>query len=239
MKVLLVNPNTTKQMTDDMVVQASRYAREGTSVEGATAAFGAVSIEGHYEEEHGVAATLAILRERAHEYDGVVLGCFGDPGLAACREISPVPVVGIAEAAMLTACTIAHTWSVVTVIRRVEPMISDAVRRHGLRDRCASIRTTNLSVLDCEREPQRAVEELTAAARQAIDEDGAEAILLGCGGMGPLDDMISERVDVPVIDGVVCAVKLLEGLHDYGLRTSRAAAYMAPDPSKPFRAVPA
>jgi allantoin racemase len=108
---------------------------------------------------------------------------------------------------------------------------------HGLESRCASIRTTPLSVLDCEREPARAVRELAAAAQTAVAEDDAEAILLGCGGMGPLDEQISASVDVPVIDGLVAAVKMLEGIHDYGLQTSRKAAFMQPE-DKPFIDIP-
>src|SRR5262249_34417914 len=121
----------------------------------------------------------------------------------------------------------------VTVLPRIKPMIANAVRLHGLEHRCASIRTTPLSVLDCEQDPDRAVRELTAAAKAAVTEDQAEAILLGCGGMGALDERISAELDVPVIDGLVCAVKLLEGLNDYGLNTSRAAAFKEPE-EKPF-----
>ena len=66
----------------------------------------------------------------------------------------------------------------------------------------------------------------------AIAEDGAKAILLGCGGMGPLDQTVGAALPVPVIDGIPCAVKLLEGIVDYGLTTSRAAAYKAPEPKE-------
>ncbi|UGS34519.1 aspartate/glutamate racemase family protein [Capillimicrobium parvum] len=230
MRLMLLNPNTTEAMTADMERQANRYARAGTEIEGFTAKFGAESVECAYEEEFAIMSFLQTIRERADAFDGVILSCFGDPGLYACRELSPVPVVGIAEASMLMACTVAHKWSIVTVIPRVKPMAEHLVRFHGLEQRCASIRTTPLSVLDCEREPERAVREMVKASQAAVAEDGAEAILLGCGGMGPLDDEIAKAVDVPVIDGIVCAVKLLEGLHDYGLKTSRHAAFMRPEP---------
>jgi allantoin racemase len=237
MRILLLNPNTTDEMTRDMERQARRYARPDTEIEGVTASIGAPSIEGHYEEEFAIMSFLDTIRRRAHEFDGVMLACYGDPGLYACRELSPVPVVGIAEASMLYACTVAHQFSIVTVLPRVKPMIHAAVRMHGLESRCASIRTTPLSVLDCERDPERAVRELAVAAKAAVDEDDAEAILLGCGGMGPLDERISASVDVPVIDGLVAALKMLEGIHDYGLRTSRKAAFMQPV-DKPFIDIP-
>ncbi len=232
MRFLLLNPNTTETMTRDMEEQARKYARAGTEVDGLTAPVGSTSIEGFYEEEYAIIHFLEAIKKHAADYDGVILSCYGDPGLHAAREISPVPVVGIAEASMLMACTVAHKFSIVTVIPRVKPMIENMVRLHGFETRCASIRTTPLSVLDCENDPTAAEREILRESKLAIAEDGAEAILLGCGGMGPLDQTIGAALPVPVIDGIPCAVKLLEGLVDYGLSTSRAAAYKAPEPKE-------
>lgn len=155
MRILVVNPNTSEEMTRDIGEEARRYARPGTEIETVCPAWGPRSIEGHHEEALAALATLETIRERADTFDGVVIACFGDSGLAAAREVSPVPVLGIAEAAMLLACTVAHRFSVVTVLPRVKPMLESTVRLHGLEARCASIRTTPLTVLDCQRDPPR------------------------------------------------------------------------------------
>lgn len=232
MRLLVINPNTSEEMTADIGEAARRYARPDTEVETVCPEWGPRSIEGHYEDYVAAVAMLDVVRERAADFDGVVIACFGDPGLAAARELSPVPVVGIAEAAMLTACTVAHRFSVVTVLPRVKPFLEDVVRYHGLDARCASIRTTPLSVLDCERDPAAAEREIVKASRAAIAEDGAEAICLGCAGMGPLDKAVQAEIGAPVLDGTACAVKLLEGLVEYGLFTSRVAAYKEPEPKE-------
>ena len=243
MRILVINPNTSEEMTRDIGEAACRYARPDTDIETVCPDWGPRSIEGHYEDYVAAVATLEVIRERAGEFDGVVIACFGDPGLPAAREISPVPVVGIAEAAMLTACTVAHRFSIVTVLPRVKPFLDDVVRYHGLEARCASVRTTPLSVLDCERDPAAAEREIVLASRAAIAEDGAEAICLGCAGMGPLDKSVQAELGVPVLDGTACAVKLVEGIVDYGLFTSRVAAYKEPEPKEfvglPPRAVSA
>jgi allantoin racemase len=231
-RILVINPNTSEEMTRDIGEAARRYARAGTDIETVCPDWGPRSIEGHYEDYVAAVATLEVIRERAGEFDGVVIACFGDPGLPAAREISPVPVVGIAEAAMLTACTVAHRFSIVTVLPRVKPFLDDVVRYHGLEARCASVRTTPLSVLDCERDPAAAEREIVLASRAAIAEDGAEAICLGCAGMGPLDKSVQAELGVPVLDGTACAVKLVEGIVDYGLFTSRIAAYKEPEPKE-------
>ena len=243
MRILVINPNTSEEMTSDIGDAARRYARADTELETVCPDWGPRSIEGHYEDYVAAVATLDVIRERADGFDGVVIACFGDPGLPAAREVSPVPVVGIAEAAMLTACTVAHRFSIVTVLPRVKPFLEDVVRYHGLESRCASIRTTPLSVLDCERDPSAAEREIVKASHAAIADDGAEAICLGCAGMGPLDKAVQGQIGVPVLDGTACAVKLLEGIVDYGLFTSRVAAYKEPEPKEfvnyPSRAVPA
>ena len=232
MRILVINPNTSEEMTGDIGDAARRYARADTEIETVCPDWGPRSIEGHYEDYVAAVATLEVIRERAADFDGVVIACFGDPGLPAARELSSVPVVGIAEAAMLTACTVAHRFSIVTVLPQVKPFLEDVVRYHGLESRCASIRTTPLSVLDCERDPSAAEREIMKASRAAIDEDGAEAICLGCAGMGPLDKAVQGQIGVPVLDGTACAVKLLEGIVDYGLFTSRVAAYKEPEPKE-------
>jgi allantoin racemase len=229
MRILVINPNTSEAMTRDIHDEATRYARPDTHVETVSPEWGPRSIEGHYDDIVAAAATLEVVRARSDEFDGVVIACFGDPGLHAAREVSQVPVVGIAEASMLVACTVAHRFSVVTVLPRVKPWIEETVRLHGLEARCASVRTTPLTVLDCERDPAAAEREIVAAARLALEQDGAEAICLGCAGMGPLDKAVERQLGIPVLDGVACAVKLLEGLVDYGLSTSRAAAFKQPE----------
>jgi allantoin racemase len=229
MRLLVINPNTSVEMTQGIHEEATRYARPGTEIETVSPAWGPRSIEGHADDIAAAAATLEVVAERSAEFDGLVIACFGDPGLYAAREVSPVPVIGIAEAALLTACTVAYSFSVVTVLPRVKPWIEDTVRLHGLESRCASVRTTPLTVLDCERDPAAAEREIVRASRAAIEEDGAEAICLGCAGMGPLDKAVERALGVPVLDGVACAVKLLEGLVDYGLATSRVAAFKAPE----------
>jgi allantoin racemase len=197
MRILVINPNTSDEMTRDIHEEAIRYARPGTEVETVSSTWGPRSIEGHYDDVVAAVAMLEVVQERSGDFDGIVIACFGD--------------------------------SVVTVLPRVKPRIEDTVRLHGLGARCASVRATPLTVLDCERDPAAAEREIVRAGKLAIAEDGAEAICLGCAGMGPLDKAVEEVLGVPVLDGVACGVKLLEGLFDYGLATSRVAAFRPPE----------
>ena len=233
MRLLVINPNTTQAMTDAIGEGARAAAGAGTQVDAVSPAWGPASIEGHVEEALAAAAVLDVIARQGDEYDGIAIACYGDPGLYAARELASVPVVGIAEASMLLACTVAHRFSVVTVIDRVVPMLEDVVARYGLRDRCASVRGTPLAVLDIERDPTAASRMVLEESRRAIAEDRAEAICLGCAGMGTLECEVRDGLDgVPVIDGVAAAVKMLEGLVGLGLHTSRRAAFKEPEPKE-------
>jgi allantoin racemase len=231
MRILVINPNTTPTMTAAIGERARAAARLGTEVEALSPAWGPASIEGHAEEVVAAAAVLEVVARRGSDVDGIAIACYGDPGLYAARELSPVPVVGIAESSMLLACTVAHRFSVVTVIDRIRPMLEDTVRRYGLSDRCASVRGTDLAVLEIEKDPEAATREIVDESRKAVTEDKAEAICLGCAGMGPLEEDVRAALEgIPVIDGVAAAVKTLESLVDLGLSSSRRAAFRFPEP---------
>lgn len=232
MRILVINPNTTQAMTDEIGRVARAAAAPGTEIDCVSPESGPRSIEGHADEVLAAYNTLDVVARTHGDYDGYVIACFGDPAIAACREIADVPVVGIAEGAMHMASLVAHKWSIVTVLPRVEPFMEDVVRRNGMETKCASIRCTPLTVLEIEADIERTKQMMLEEARDAIENDGAEAILLGCAGLGPIDKTMQEVLGVPVFDGTACAVKLLEGLHAYGVTTAKVRAYLTPEPKE-------
>ena len=227
-RILVVNPNTTQSMTDDIGATAQKYARPDTEIVAVSPSYGPRSIEGHFEEYIAALATVEQVTKARDDYDAFIIACYGDPGLYACREVTDKPVISIAEASMRLAPFVAHSFSIVSVMPRVKPLLEDLVRQVGMEARCASIRCTNLTVLELEEDPERALEELILEAKRAVKEDGAECILLGCSGMGPLEERMKAEVNVPVLDGTVCAVKIAEALYDCRLFTSKVAAFAWP-----------
>jgi allantoin racemase len=228
-KILVINPNTTQAMTDDIARGARAIASPGTSIDAISPAAGPRSIEGFADEVLASYHLLDAVAQARGKYDGIVVACYGDPALAACREISDVPVVGIAEASFHMACLVAHKWSVVTVLPRILPLIEEVVHRNGLERRCASVRSAPLTVLEIEADLDRAKRLMIVEAEKAVREDRAEAILLGCAGLGPLDKAMQDELGVPVFDGTACAVRMVESLIAYGVTTSRVAAYQPPE----------
>jgi allantoin racemase len=235
MRILVVNPNTTQAMSDDNQQLATAAAASGTTVESLNPVDGPPSIEGHADEVGAAHYTRELVAETLGRYDGYVIACFGDPAVAACREIADVPVVGMAEAAIAMAGMVAHKWSIISPIPRGVPIFEDLVRRYGCEARCASIRAVQMGVLEIAQDFDRAKRMILEEARRAIAEDGAEAILPGCAGFGPIDKAMQADLGVPVLDGVACGVKMIEALNGYGVTTAKVAAYLRPEP-KPLTA---
>lgn len=229
MRVLVINPNTTREMTEAIEAVAQSAASPGIEVEAISPEAGPSSVEGFTDEVLAAHHTVDLVAATHGSYDGYAIACFGDPGLLACREVADVPVVGIAEAAFRVASLIAYRWSIVTVLPRVEPLIREVVRRNAVESSCASIRCAPLSVLEIEQDLERTKRLMLEEAESAIAEDAAEAILLGCAGLGPLEVEMRRALGVPVLDGTSCAVKLLEGLGGLGLSSSRVRAFLPPE----------
>jgi allantoin racemase len=230
MRILFINPNTSEEFTERIQKIAQQYALPSTEVVAMNPSSGPRSIESIYDELLSSTGTLELVVAELDNYDAFVIACYSDhPTIYAVREITEKPVLGIAEATMYIACMLGYKFSIVTTNDEWEPLLWDAVHHYGLSSRCASVRTTGMAVLDLEAAGEEdTYSMILEGARQAINEDGAEVICLGCAGMAGLDKQLEEILDVPVIDGVVGALKLLEGLVGYGIRTSKRRAYATP-----------
>jgi allantoin racemase len=228
MHIIVVNPNTSAWMTDDMAKAAKAYANPGTRITGVTPPWGTPGIYGNFEGFLSAAAVMEAVSTFPEPFDAVVMAGFGEPGREGVRELLNVPVMDITECSALLACTLGSRFGVVTTTKHFVPIIEDIYAVIGLQRRCVSVRATGLGVLDLEKDPKATQELLAEQATKAINEDGAEVIILGCGGMGGFDKELERRIGVPVIDGIVAAVKMAEACYAYGISTSKINSYGSP-----------
>lgn len=227
MRILVINPNTTAAMTEKIGAAARRVAAPGTEIVAVNPASGPVSIEGYYDEAISVPGLLEVIR-RTPDVDAVVIACFDDTGLDAARCVTDRPVVGIGEAAYHMAAMLSNKFSVVTTLGRSVPALEHNLHRYGLAARCARVRSSEVPVLDLEKPGSNARGRISAEVARAIEEDRAEAIVLGCAGMTDLTEALAAEHGLPVLDGVVCAVSLSESMVRLGLRTTRLGGYAPP-----------
>jgi Asp/Glu/hydantoin racemase len=220
--ILLINPNTTPSITDLVLRIARIFASKDTTLRAVSGAFGpryiasrvGYAIAGH-------AAVDALANDKGHK-DAVVLACFGDPGLQALKEISPVPVVGMADASILQACAMGGRFSIVTGGERWQSMLEEFVAGMGLSSRLASVRTVAPTGAAIARNPKAAMALLAKGCQACVKEDRADVVILGGAGLAGLAAQLAGKVDVPLLDGVACAISTAESLAKQRLAKARA-----------------
>jgi Asp/Glu/hydantoin racemase len=229
MNILLLNPNTRADITDLMLKVGQRAAAPGTSITPLTAPRGVPYISTRAEAQIGGAVALEMLAERHREFDGAIIAAFGDPGLFAARELFDIPIVGMAEAAMLTACMAGRRFGLVTFARALGPWFEECVRSHGLWERCAGIRMLDGPFREIAEVGAEKEDLLVELAKRAVEEDKADVLILAGAPLSGLAERVADRIPVPVIDQVVAAVKQVEALHALRLRKAIAGTFRRPD----------
>lgn len=229
MKIMIINPNSSQEMTDADAVAARTSAQGSTEIVAVTPEYAPASIESFYDEYLCVPGILNEIRKGDEQgFDAYIIACYGDPGLHAAREMTDKPVIGIAEASLYFACQLAAKVSIVTIIPRFRVPVEDMVAGYGLGHK-VSVRTTPVYVLDVETDYEGSMEKLRQECFRARDEDEAEAICLGCAGFAEFADNLEAELGIPVLDGVVCATKMAESIIDMGRKTSKIKTYKFPE----------
>ncbi|MBK1698158.1 aspartate/glutamate racemase family protein [Rhodovibrio salinarum] len=231
MRITVINPNTSVEMTRIIGDAATRAASPNATINAVNPDSGPPAIENHYDEAVATVPMLEMVRDgEANGVNGFVIACFGDPGLNAAREVATGPVIGIAEAAMHAASMLATGFSVVTSLERTCVIAEHLVQRYGMREHCRSIYACEIPVLGLLDDHGAAWERIVEKCRQARDTDGAGAIVLGCAGMADLTQELTNELGIPVIDGVSVAVRFVEALAGAGLATSKHGDLAYPIP---------
>ena len=231
MKLLVVNPNTSAEMTRRIGAAARAAAEPGVEIIAVNPMSGPASIEGYYDEVFAVPGLIEeIVKGEEAGVGASIIACFDDTGLEAARCRASGPVIGIGEAALHVASLLAHRFSIVTTLARSIAPIEFNVLKYGFDRRCAAVRTCDTPVLALEDPSSGARQRLSREIKEAVRIDGAEAIVLGCAGMAELAASLSREHGLPVVDGVAAAVRLAASLVALGLKTSKIGAYANPLP---------
>lgn len=229
MRILVLNSNTSDIVTEKLAAAARATASPGTEIVAVTGTFGARVIGTRAEHAIGEHSTIALVARHAAGCDAVVIGVSYDTGLRGARELADVPVVGMTEAGLLTACMLGGSIGIVTFGRRVLPLYKELVAGYGLASRIAGWR-----VLESAAPYQRGAHpeldrEIVAAAGDLIEREGAEVILLTGAVMAGVPARLQKDVAVPMVDCLVCAIRQAEMLASLRFPKPRTGSYAAPD----------
>ncbi|MFL9924789.1 aspartate/glutamate racemase family protein [Herbaspirillum lusitanum] len=212
-KILLINPNSSVATTDMMVQIAAEELPPGFSVNGVSAQRGPGMIVNQGELD---AAAPEVERNwqqaeagAGMQWSGVIISAFGDPGIERVRAASKVPVAGICEASMLEAAEHGRRFGIATVTPELVEAINGRADELGLLDRYTGIRLTSGDPRQLAADPHALEEALADAVRLCIEEDGAQAVIIGGGPLGQAAIALARRFSVPVIAPIPAAVRFL------------------------------
>ncbi len=235
MKICVINPNTSLDMTRHIERELLKVKAEDTELTVLCPKKGPETLECAVDEAYAIPETLALVKQaEADGMDAVVIACFSDPGLEAAKELVSIPVVGIGEASIHAAAMLGARFTVITPVRRRIPTrIHQAlhlVSEHSL----ASVRSLDLSVAQSESDPELTIKTLLKVVGHAVEEDGAEVVVLGCAGMAGYTKDLEETHKVVVVDPCAVALKTAEAFVCLGLRQSKLGHYSTP-PKKLYK----
>lgn len=233
MKILVLNPNTSRLVTERIAGVVHQIARPETQVEVCQIAHGPESLESFYDEALATPYTIEAVQQANRDgFDAVILAAFCDPGIEALKEISDIPVYGLEEVSFSVALLLGNKFSILTEKKHKENVKAQQVRKHGLESRFASVRALNMGVVEIAAHPEKVKQTGIALAQKMIEEDGAEVIIMGCASMAGYASDLEQALHVPIIDPVSVTFKIVEGLAEIGLRHSKIALYAKPAPQK-------
>lgn len=207
------------------------WAFPGTEVEVRDTAEGPFSIESAWEEALSAPAALAAVRQAEEDgFDAVIIGCFGDPGLEAARELVGMPVIGPGESSLLLAAGLGHRFSVVTIEDNLVAPQEVQAYKAGVRRKLASVVPTGVPVLSLLEDREASTRRVIEAGRRAVERDGADTLVLGCLTMSFLDvaETVSAALGVPVVNAAKAALKAAELQVSIGLSHSKKAYPVPP-----------
>jgi len=209
--LLVINPNTSAAVTQKLAGHIARQLGAGVTVHAVTARLGAPYIDSEVSYAiagHAVLDAYEAYLGDAHGQvpDAVIVGCFGDPGVYALREVCSAPVLGLAEAAFIEAAALGR-FAVVTGGERWKPILQRFAQSAGFAEQLAGIYTVAPSGAQLAADPVGARALLAQACRDAAQQSGASCVILGGAGLAGMAQDIAPQVPVPVIDSVLAGAR--------------------------------
>lgn len=222
MRVCVIVPILRHEYFEEVTYKEFKVAaRPDTEITVISLEKGPASIESMYDEEIAAPWILEKVKEAEEKgFDAVIIDCMGDPALHAAREVVKVPVIGPCEVTMAIASMLGDKFSIVTVLKSVIPLFERTARMYGFNERLASVRSIEIPVLELGEE-EKVKAGLLVESRKAIEDDGADTIILGCTGMIGMAKALQETLGIPVIDPAIASLKIAEALVDMKISHSK------------------
>ncbi len=211
MTIFVINPNSSQHVSDgiDRAIDPIR-AVSPVGIEVRTLAEGPPGIETQAHVDGIVGPLLSHCAELETDASAFVIACFSDPGLAALREQSAHPVLGIAESAVLTAMTMGQRFGIISILSQSIPRHMRYLGAMGVMDRLAGDMPLELGVAELA-DRDRTFARLKAVGGVLRDDRAADVLILGCAGMTAFRADLEAHLGIPVIEPCQAATAMAVG----------------------------
>lgn len=236
MRILLINPNTSQVLTDKLAGAAGAVLPPNVELIAVTAAEGFPYISSRAEAQCAGVGVLDTLARHAGTIDAAAIAAFGDPGLLPAREAFDLPITGMTEASILSACMLGQTFAFVTFTPRMAPWYNEQVRQAELSPRFVGTFTPDVPLGKIEEIDRDLRAPLIAQCRHAITA-GADVLILSGAPLAGLAPTLRGEVDAVLIDPVQAAVLQAAALARLAPDGASGGSYRRP-PSKPSTGLP-
>ncbi len=207
-RILIINPNSNATVTRgiDAAVESMRRAGH-LQIDCVTLERGPFGIESDDDIRAVQPLVVQEIASRNGDYDAFVIACYSDPGLEESRAVSHKPVFGIQESAITLSASYERKFGVLALGRESIQRHIAYVRDLGMQAFHAGERPIDVSVDEAANDPAT-LAKIVATARELVEHDGAETVILGCAGMAAHRRAAQAALGVPVIDPVQAAVTM-------------------------------
>lgn len=205
----VINPNSSAHVTEG-IDRAIAPMRALAQVHCHTLSAGPPGIESQAHVDGVVLPLLDWAQSLPGDAGALVVACFSDPGVAALREATALPVLGIAESAYLLALTMGQRFGILSLGRASIQRHRRHVAAMGITDRLAGDLPLGLGVLELAEEA-RTLARLIEVGTALRDTHGADVLITGCAGMAQYRRPLQEALGLPVIDPCQAAVSAAIG----------------------------
>ncbi|MBT6863776.1 MAG: Asp/Glu racemase [Planktomarina temperata] len=207
--LIVINPNSSKTVTDAIDLAINPLRDFGIPIRCLTLADGPLGIESQKQADLTIAPMLDLAAAQT-DAAGYVIACFGDPGLHALRDQTELPVVGIQQAAVMTALTVGQRFGVIAILPNSIPRHMRAFGAMGVLERLAGDRALGLTVADLA-DKRLSLGAMIATGCKLRDEDGADVLIMGCAGMARYRAALEKATGLPVVEPCQAAVSMALG----------------------------
>ena len=207
--LIVINPNSSQTVTDGVKLALDPLRGFGTPIRCLTLAEGPPGIESQRQADLTIGPMLRLAATQK-DAAGYVIACFGDPGLHALRDQTALPVVGIQEAAVMTALTLGQRFGVIAILPASIPRHMRAFGAMGVLDRLAGDRALGLGVAELA-DPSKSLKAMIATGKRLRDEDEANVLIMGCAGMAHYRSILEAETGLPVVEPCQAAAAMALG----------------------------